>query len=129
MNKALTYSQQNPAKVRALAEEGAAISSLPNLAVLLPNYIDGGKTLQGTMTNAFVTLRQDGKIVTGLRPGKDNIVLTDASTAGDVVLLGPGVDKKSKGTARVTWAVTLKKGKYTYASSARAASKRTITVS
>lgn len=157
MNKALTYSQQNPAEVRALApalaanvrlpiwttiadrsvvaqlaqyaKKYGAIESLPNLAVLLPSYIDGGKTLQGTITNAFITLRQDGRLVTKLPPGTYNIVVTDASGAGDFTLTGPGVNKKSKGTARITWSVTLKKGKYVYNSSAKPNAKRTITVS
>lgn len=157
MNKALTYSQQNSAEVRALApalpatvrlpiwttiadravvarlagyaKKYGAISSLPNLAVLLPSYIEGGKTLQGNLTNAFITLRQDGQIVSELTAGKYNIVVTDASKTGDFLLVGPGVRKKTAGVGRVTWSVTLKKGTYKYSSTAKVASKRTLRVS
>ena len=44
------------------------------------------------------------------------------------MLDGPGVNKQTsvKGTGRSTWTLTLKKGKYTYSSSARPKLKRTF---
>ena len=158
MNKSLEYAQKNSAEVRELApalaanvrlpiwttivdraqllklaqyaKKYGAITSLPNLTILVPSSIDGGKTLQGTVTNAFITLRQDGQIVSELPAGKYTVVVTDTSKTRDFQLVGPGVNKKTsaKGTGRVTWPVTLRKGTYKYSSSTSPASKRTLTV-
>ena len=62
--------------------------------------------------------------------GKYTFVVTDSSKAQDFTLVGPGV-KRASGrafTGRVTWTVTLKKGKYVYSSSGRPSVKRTVTV-
>ena len=159
MNQSLEYSQTHSADVRALlpassqnarlpiwttlvdrqqlldlaryAKKYGVITSLPNLTQLVPSYISGGSTLQGTVGENFITLRQDGKVTTSLKAGKYTFVVTDTSKAQDFVLLGPGV-KKASGktfTGRVTWTVTLKKGKYLYSSSGRPSAKRTLLVS
>ena len=158
MNQSLTYSQTHSAEVRALlpaanqnarlpiwttlvdrqqlldlaryAKKYGVITSLPNLTQLVPSSISGGSTLQGTVGNNFITLRQDGKVTASLKAGKYTFVVTDSSKTQDFTLVGPGV-KKSSGrsfTGRVTWTVTLKKGKYVYSSSGRPSVKRTLIV-
>ena len=68
--------------------------------------------------------------MTTLKAGKYSVIVTDASKTQGFRLVGPGVNKTTSvaGTGRVTWGVTLKKGAYTYSSSARPSSKRTIRV-
>jgi NitT/TauT family transport system substrate-binding protein len=159
MNQSLTYAQEHSAEVRALApplpanvrlpiwttivdrqqllalaryaKKYGAISSLPNFTQLVPSSVEGGKTLQGTVTDKFITLRQDGATVSELTAGKYTIVVTDSSKTQNFRLLGPGVNRKTSvtGTGRSTWAVTLKKGTYKYSSSARPAAKRSVAVS
>jgi NitT/TauT family transport system substrate-binding protein len=159
MNQSLTYSQGNSAEVRALApalpanvrlpiwttivdraqllqlaryaKKYGAISSLPNFTQLVPSAIEGGKTLQGTVGDKFITLRQDGRLVSTLKAGKYTVVVSDTSKTQNFQLVGPGVNRKTgvPGTGRATWSVTLKKGVYRYSSSARPAQKRMVTVS
>ena len=95
------------------------ISSLPNMTLLVPSTVTGGKVLQGTVGNVFITLRLDGKAVTTLpaRQVHDRRPRTTRRrTASD--LRGPGVSKQTsvRGTGRSTWTLTLKKGKYLYSS-------------
>jgi NitT/TauT family transport system substrate-binding protein len=158
MNKSLEYAQTHSAEVRALlpatsqnarlpiwttladrqqlldlarfTKKYGVITNLPNLTQLVPSSISGGTTLQGTAGGSFITLRQDGKVTASLKPGKYTFVVTDTSKTQDFTLVGPGVTKTSGRafTGRVTWTITLKKGKYTYSSSGRPAVKRTVTV-
>ena len=158
MNQSLTYSQGHPDEVRELlsaanknirlpiwttlvdrakllelalyAKKYDVITSLPNFTQLVPSTIEGGKTLQGTVGEKFITLRKDGVIVDELRVGKYTIVVTDHSKTQNFVLVGPGVARKTSvsGTGRVTWGVALKKGTYTYSSIARPGGKRVVTV-
>ena len=107
MNQSLVYAQGHPDEVRALlppatqnirlpiwttlidraqlltlanyTKKYGVITSLPNFTQLVPNSIEGGKTLQGTLGETFITLRQDGKLVTELKAGKYTFVVTDAS--------------------------------------------------
>ena len=64
----------------------------------MPSSISGGSTLQGTVGNNFITLRQDGKVTASLKAGKYTFVVTDSSKTQDFTLVGPGV-KKSSGRA------------------------------
>jgi NitT/TauT family transport system substrate-binding protein len=158
MNKSLTYAQGNPAEIRALlpaatqnirlaiwsplidrgkllelakyTKEYGVITTLPNFTQLVPASIEGGKILQGTVGGAFITLRQDGALVTRLKAGKYTFVVTDNSKTHNFLLVGPGVNRKTTlaGTGRSTWPVTLRKGTYRYSSSARPGQKRTIVV-
>ena len=141
MNQSLTYAQAHPDEVRgaapgrraerpaadleharrprearparALREGVRRHPTLPNLTQLVPSRISGGKTLQGTVGDKFITLRQDGK-GDGLAAGKYTFVVTDSSKTQDFQLVGPGVNKQTSvaGTGRATWTVTLKKGTY-----------------
>ena len=81
---------------------------------LVPSSVTGGKVLQGTVGNVFITLRLDGKSVKTLPHGKYTIVVQDNSKSTGFRLSGPGVTKRTsvKGTGRSTWTLTLKKGKY-----------------
>jgi NitT/TauT family transport system substrate-binding protein len=158
INKSLAYAQANPNEVRDLlpaasrnvrlpiwsplidrvkliqlakyTKEYGVISTLPNMAKLVPTSISGGKTLQGTVGERFILLRQDGKAVTRLKAGQYTFVVTDSSKTQNFVLTGPGVKKSTTraGTGRSTWTLTLKKGTYTFSSSARPALKKSFKV-
>src|SRR3954453_20077847 len=146
LNQSLAYAQAHPDEIRALlpsgtqnvrlpiwspvvdraklvqlakyAKEFSVISSLPNMARLIPSSVTGGKGLQGTVGNVFITLRLDGKAVKTLPHGKYTIVVQDNSKSTGFRLSGPGVTKQTsvKGTGQSTWTVNLKKGKYVYSS-------------
>jgi NitT/TauT family transport system substrate-binding protein len=158
MNRSLTYAQAHPDEMRGLlppasrnvrlpiwsplidreqlaalaryTKEYDVISTLPNLTKLAPASVTGGKTLQGTVGNGFITLRLDGKAVTTLPAGRYTFVVTDTSKTQNFKLVGPGVSRstKVKGTGRSTWTVALKKGTYTFSSSAKPSLKRTLRV-
>ena len=159
INESLAYAQSHPTEIRALlpagtqnvrlpiwspvvdrsklvqlakyAKEFGVIDSLPNMARLVPSTVTGGKVLQGTVGNVFITLRLDGKAVTTLPHGKYTIVVTDNSTTTGFKLAGPGVTKQTsvKGKGRSTWTLTLKKGKYVYSSITHPKRKRTLKIS
>jgi NitT/TauT family transport system substrate-binding protein len=146
MNESLTYAQQHPDEIRALlpaatrnirlpiwspvvdrdklvqlakyTKDFGVIDSLPNMTQLVPSSVLGGKILQGTVGNVFITLRLDGKAVKTLAHGKYTIVVQDNSKTTGFRLSGPGVSKQTsvKGTGRSTWTLTLKKGSYVYSS-------------
>jgi NitT/TauT family transport system substrate-binding protein len=156
MNQSLTYAQQHPDEIRALlpaatrnirlpiwssvvdrdklvqlakyTKEFGVIDSLPNMTKLVPSSVLGGKILQGTVGNVFITLRLDGKAVKTLPHGKYTIVVQDNSKTTGFRLSGPAVSKQTsvKGTGRSTWTLTLKKGKYVYSSITHP--KRRVTV-
>src|SRR3954454_20950192 len=146
MNQSLTYAQSHPDEIRALlpaatrnirlpiwspvvdmsklvqlakyAKEFGVISSLPNMVKLVPSAVLGGKILQGTIGNGFITLRLDGRTVTTLRHGTYTIVVQDTSNRTGFRLSGPGVSKQTsvRGTGRSTWTLALEKGTYVYSS-------------
>ena len=123
----------NRAQVLQLAQYAkkyGVINSLPNFTQFVPSAIDGGKILQATLGKQFITIRQDGKLVTTLKAGKYAVIVADTSNAQGFRLVGPGVSKVTsvKGTGKTTWNLDLKKGKYVYSSSARAGAKKTLRV-
>jgi NitT/TauT family transport system substrate-binding protein len=158
IDQSLTYAQAHPEEIRELlpaatrnvrlpiwsplidrvkltelakyAKEFDVIATLPNLSLMVPSSVTGGKNLQGTVGNGFITLRLDGKPVTTLQHGKYTFIVSDTSKTRNFQLSGPGLSKKTsvKGTGRSTWTVTLKKGKYTFSSSGRPLLKRTLKV-
>ncbi len=158
INQSLSYAQAHPDEVRALlpsgtqnvrlpiwspvvdrdkvvqlakyAKEFGVIDSLPNIAQLLPSTVTGGKVLQGTVGNVFITLRLDGRAVKSLPHGKYTIVVQDNSKSTGFRFAGPGVSKQTsvKGTGRSTWTLTLKKGKYVYSSIAHPKRRSTLKV-
>jgi NitT/TauT family transport system substrate-binding protein len=158
INQSLAYAQVHPEEIRALLPAGTqnvrlpiwspvvdreklvqlakytkefgVIDSLPNLAKLVPSSVTGGKVLQGTVGNVFITLRLDGKAVRTLPHGKYTIVVQDNSKSTGFRLSGPGVSKQTsvKGTGRSTWTLTLNKGKYVYNSIANPKRRSTLKV-
>ena len=158
INRSLAYAQANPAEIRELLPGGTqnvrlpiwsptidraklaelarysrqfgVISTLPNLTLLVPSSVTGGKTLQGTVGNRFIVLRLDGKAVTRLPRGRYTFVINDQSRTQNFRLAGPGVRRSTsvRGTGRSTWTVTLRRGTYTFSSSARASLRRTFRV-
>jgi NitT/TauT family transport system substrate-binding protein len=158
INQSLAYAQAHPEEIRALLPAGTqnvrlpiwspvvdrdklvqlarytkefgVIDSLPNLAKLVPSSVTGGKVLQGTVGNVFITLRLDGKAVKTLPHGKYTIVVQDNSKSTGFRLSGPGVGRQTsvKGTGRSTWTLTLKKGKYVYSSIANPKRRSTLKV-
>ena len=157
MNQALEYSQNNPNEIRDLlpaasrnirlpiwttvldraqliqlagyTKKYGVITSLPNFAQLVPSAIDGGKILQAAVGNQFITLRQDGKLVTRIKAGRYSIIVTDSSNARSFRLVGPGISRttSARGTGKTTWNLDLRKGKYTYSATGGKA-KRTFRV-
>jgi NitT/TauT family transport system substrate-binding protein len=158
IDQSLTYAQAHPNEVRELlppatrnvrlpiwsplidrtkltqlaryTKEFDVISTLPNLSLMVPSSVTGGKNLQGTVGDRFITLRLDGKPVTRLVRGRYTFIVSDTSNTRNFQLAGPGVNKKTsvKGTGRSLWTVTLKKGTYTFSSSGRPLLKRTLKV-
>jgi NitT/TauT family transport system substrate-binding protein len=158
INQSLAYAQAHPEEIRALLPAGTqnvrlpiwspvvdreklvqlakytkefgVIDSLPNLAKLVPSSVTGGKVLQGTVGDVFITLRLDGKAVRTLPHGKYTIVVQDNSKSTGFRLSGPGVSKQTsvKGTGRSTWTLTLKKGRYVYNSIANPKRRSTLKV-
>jgi NitT/TauT family transport system substrate-binding protein len=158
INESLAYAQAHPDEIRALlpaatrnirlpiwspvvdrdklvqlakyTKEFGVIDSLPNMTKLVPSTVTGGKILQGTVGNVFITLRLDGKAVTTLPHGKYTVVVTDNSKTTGFRLVGPGVKKQTsvKGVGRSTWTVTLKTGKYVYSSITHPKRKRTLRI-
>jgi NitT/TauT family transport system substrate-binding protein len=114
-----------------LMKEYGAITTLPNLAVLVPSAVTGGKTLQGSVGNRFIFLRQDGKPVTRLATGRYTFVVQDASRTQAFRLTGPGVSRTTPvaGTGRSTWTLTLRRGTYVFRTTGKPLIKRTFRVS
>jgi NitT/TauT family transport system substrate-binding protein len=111
-------------------KEFGVISQLPNLTAMVPSSITGGKNLQGTVGDGFITLRLDGTPIRTLKPGRYTFIVSDTSSKRNFKLIGPGVNKATsvKGKGRSTWTLTLKKGTYTFSSSGRPILKRTLRV-
>jgi NitT/TauT family transport system substrate-binding protein len=158
ISQSLAYAQAHPDEIRALLPAGTqnvrlpiwspvvdrdklvqlakytkefgVIDSLPNMSQLVPSSVTGGKVLQGTVGNVFITLRLDGKAVRTLPHGKYTVVVQDNSKSNGFRLSGPGVTKQTsvKGIGRSTWTLTLKKGKYVYSAISHPKRRTTLKV-
>ena len=117
-------------KLAKYTKEFGVINTLPNMAALVPSSIASGLVLQGVVGGNSIAVKLEGKRVTSLNPGNYTFVVYDRSVHQSFGLKGPGVHKSTgvRQVGRVTWAVTLKKGTYTYSSSAKASLKNTIKV-
>jgi NitT/TauT family transport system substrate-binding protein len=106
------------------------ISTLPNLAALVPASIASGLTLQGSVTGKAISLKLDGKPFKSLREGSYTFVVADRSARQNFHLKGPGVNKKSgtRQVGRLSFTTKLSKGKYTYASDAKPSLRGSFTV-
>jgi NitT/TauT family transport system substrate-binding protein len=158
INQSLSYAQANPAEIRELlpaasrnvrlpiwdplvdrgkilqlarfTREYDVISTLPNMTQLIPGTIFGGSTLQAEVGERYILLRLDGKAVTRLKAGRYTFVVNDTSRTQNFRLVGPGVNRQTSrsGTGRSTWTLSLRRGAYTFSSSARPALKKTFRV-
>jgi NitT/TauT family transport system substrate-binding protein len=158
MNEALRYAQTHSDEMRTLLPAGTqnvrlpiwspladrqqllelaryskdfgVINTLPNFTQLLSPGITAGQTLQGSVGRRFIVLRRDGRAVTRLTAGTYTFVVADTSNAQNFRLTGPGVNRRTsvRGTGRSTWTLRLRRGVYTYSSSARPSLKRTFRV-
>lgn len=83
--------------------------------------------LSGSLVGSRATLNG----IAGLSPGKAAVVIADRSRTDGFVLRGPGVSKATGVgfTGKVTWAVTLKAGKYVYGSQQHPAKRLSFLVS
>ncbi len=75
--------------------------------------------LSGKVTTKTITLKTgSGSKVRTVKSGKFKIAVADTSKTQNFHLKGPGVNKKTGvgATAKATWSLTLKPGKYTYRS-------------
>jgi NitT/TauT family transport system substrate-binding protein len=158
INRSLTYAQANPAEIRELlpaasrnirlpiwsplvdrakllelaryTKQYGVITTLPNLAAMVPSTVTGGKNLQATVGNRFIALRLDGVAVTRLTPGRYTFVVNDTSTTRNFRLSGPGVTRSTsvRGVGRSTFTVTLRRGTYTVSSAGTPRLSRTLRV-
>jgi hypothetical protein len=99
-------------KLVALA---ATVTLLGVLAI--PAALAGTPTLNGTDGPGFtITLTKAGKKVSKLERGTYIFKIADKSSVHNFHLKGPGIDKKTSvgKSAKVTWKLKLKPGKYTF---------------
>ena len=124
MNKSLTYAQAHPDEIRALLPAATQNVRLPIWSPVVDRdklasarevregvrrhrlaaehdearaeHVTGGKMLQGTVGNVFITLRLDGKAVTTLQHGKYTFVVTDKSKTTGFKLVGPRRDEEDE---------------------------------
>jgi NitT/TauT family transport system substrate-binding protein len=159
INQSLVYSNSHPDEIRALlpaairdirlptwsplidrvqllelavlAKKYGAISTLPNMTKFAPSFVEGGRTLQGTVgPGSFITLRLDGKVVTKLRAGNYTVAIADKSTKDNFHLSGAGLNRSTSVAKKenATWILALKKGVYQYSSDGSSKKKGTFRV-
>jgi plastocyanin len=77
-----------------------------------------------------ISLKKGASTVKALVAGRYKVVVSDVTKADNFHLTGPGVNKKTgvKFKGGATWALTFKKGKYTFRSDATKKLKRTFSV-
>jgi NitT/TauT family transport system substrate-binding protein len=158
MAESLAYTQAHPEAVRAMlpaatrnirlpvwsslidrrqlvqlakyCKQFGAITTLPNIAALVPASISTGLLLQGDVGRNTISLKLDGKPLKALLAGDYTFVVSDRSATQNFHLKGPGLNK-STGTrqvGRLSFTTKLAKGKYTYASDAKPSLKGSFTV-
>ena len=128
MAESLAYTQAHPEAVRAMlpaatrnirlpvwsslidrrqlvqlakyAKQFGAITTLPNIAALVPASISTGLLLQGSVGRTTISLKLDGKPLKTLLAGDYTFVVTDRSATQNFHLKGPGLNKTT-GTRQV----------------------------
>ena len=108
-----------------------AISTLPNIAALVPAAISTGLLLQGDVGRSKIALKLDGKPLKTLLAGDYTFVIADRSATQNFHLKGPGLNRSTgkKQVGRLSFTTKLAKGKYTYSSDAKPSLRGTFTVS
>jgi NitT/TauT family transport system substrate-binding protein len=146
MHRSLAYAQSHPAEIRELlpaatrnvrlpiwsplidraklrqlarySRDFGVITAQPNLGALVPRTVTGGKTLQGTVRSASISLLVDGRAVRTLPEGEYTFVVQDRSRTQGFRLRGPGVRRQTTApfVGRATWTLALAPGRYTFSS-------------
>jgi len=159
MAESLAYAQSHPDAVRAMlpaatrnirlpvwsslidrrqlvqlakyCKQFGAISTLPNIAALVPASISTGLLLQGDVGRATISMKLDGKPLKTLLAGAYTFVIADRSATQNFHLKGPGVNKSTgkRQVGRLSFTTKLAKGKYTYSSDAKPSLRGSFTVS
>jgi NitT/TauT family transport system substrate-binding protein len=109
------------AQLAEYCKQFGVISTLPNLAQLVPAAISTGLTLQGAVGRTTISMKLDGKPLKTLLAGDYTFVITDRSATQNFHLKGPGLNKSTgkKQIGRLSFTTKLAKGKYTYSSDAK----------
>jgi NitT/TauT family transport system substrate-binding protein len=158
MNQSLRYAQAHPNEIRDLLPSAihdirlpiwspladralllqlagylkkyGVTATTPNVSALVPQYIFGGKTLEGAVGNRYVLLRLNGKPVTRLGVGWYTFVVADRSSKQGFLLHGKGLNRKTSISfkGRATWTLHLAKGKYTVNSTGKPRYTKTFVV-
>ncbi len=158
MAESLAYAQAHPEAVRAMlpaatqnirlpvwsslidrrqlvqlakyCKQFGAITTLPNIAALVPASISTGLLLQGDVGLKTISLKLDGKPAKTLLAGSYTFVVSDRSAKQNFHLKGPGVNKSTgaRQVGRLSFTTKLAKGTYTYSSDAKPSLRRTFTV-
>jgi NitT/TauT family transport system substrate-binding protein len=158
MAESLAYAQAHPEAVRAMlpaatrnirlpvwsslidrrqlvqlakyCKQFGAISTLPNIAALVPAAISTGLVLQGDVGRNTISMKLDGKPLKSLLAGDYTFVVSDRSATQNFHLKGPGLNKSTgkKQVGRLSFTTKLAKGKYTYSSDARPSLRGSFTV-
>jgi len=149
MAESLAYTQAHPEAVRAMlppatrnirlpvwsslidrrqlvqlakyAKQFGAITTLPNIAALVPAAISTGLLLQGDVGKNTISMKLDGKPLKTLIAGDYTFVVSDRSATQNFHLKGPGLNKKTgaKQVGRLSFTTKLAKGTYVYSSDAK----------
>ena len=158
MAESLAYAQAHPEAVRAMlpaaiknirlpvwsslidrrqlvqlakyAKEFGAITTLPNMAALVPAAIATGLTIQGTVTGSAIAMKLDGRPFKTLQAGSYTFVVSDRSAKQNFHLKGPGLNKTTgtRQVGRLSFTTKLGKGRYTYSSDANPSLRGSFTV-
>ncbi len=112
------------------AKQFGAISTLPNIAALVPAAISTGLVLQGDVGRSSISMKLDGKPLKTLLAGDYTFVVSDRSAIQNFHLKGPGLNKSTgkKQVGRLSFTTKLAKGKYTYSSDAKPSLRGSFTV-
>jgi NitT/TauT family transport system substrate-binding protein len=158
MAESLAYAQAHPEAVRAMlpaatrnirlpvwsslidrrqlvqlakyCKQFGAISTLPNIAALVPAAISTGLLLQGDVGRKSISLKLDGKPLKSLLAGDYTFVIADRSATQNFHLKGPGLNRSTgkRQVGRLSFTRKLAKGRYTYSSDAKPSLRGSFTV-
>jgi plastocyanin len=95
----------------------AAVTTALAVALIVVPAWGATAPLKGEVGPGFtIDVEKGGKDVKTIKAGKYKIKVEDKSSIHNFHLIGPGLNKKTSVSfqGQTTWAITLKKGKYTY---------------
>jgi len=107
-----------------------AISTLPNIAALVPASISTGLLIQGDVGRTTISMKLDGKPLKTLLAGDYTFIIADRSATQNFHLKGPGLNRTTgtRQVGRLSFTTKLVKGKYTYSSDAKPSLRGSFTV-